>query len=363
MPSLRLALLGAFTFPAPLGSQRFAAEQERALQAAGAEVERFTYPEAGVGLRGFDPRKLGADRTLREALLARHGERPFDAVLAHNAEAALVALSARRQLGVPVVYVVHTLWEHELASWTPRALAPLVRAAGRSLDRELARRADALLVLSEPAREALGRWARGSIACIPPGHSFEPEPEPEAVEAACARLDLEPEKFVLYAGNLDGYQELELLDAAAAQLPEVTIVVATHDAGDASFAALRVVEVASVAESQLLLQGAAVAVLPRSLHGGFPIKLLHYMAAARPIVARRNVAGTLVDGESARLLPGDAEAGDFANAIQALMRDSGLRSRLGAGARAALERHHAWPERAAETLALVRASVEAASGR
>jgi glycosyltransferase involved in cell wall biosynthesis len=257
---------------------------------------------------------------------------------------------------------VHTLWEHELSSWAPGALAPLVRAAGRRLDRRLARQADALLVLSEPAREALLPWARGRVALVPPGHTFETEPAQDAVETTCTHHGLEPDRFVLYAGNLDRYQELSLLDAAAARLADIPVVVATHDAHGARFESLRVVEVDSIDESQQLLHGAAVAVLPRSLHGGFPIKLLHYMAAARAIVARRNVASTLVDGESARLLPGEADAGEFAGAIAALLRDPGLRARLGDGALGALHEHHAWPKRAAETLALVRASVAEASG-
>ncbi len=363
MPPLRLALLGAFAFPAPLGSQRFAAEQELALRDAGADVERFTYPARGVTLRGFDPRKLGADRALRAALLTAHRERAFDGVLAHNAEGALVALSARRQLGAPVVYVVHTLWEHELGSWLPSALGRLARTAGRRLDRGLARRADALLVLSEPARTALATRAAGPIACIPPGHTPEPEPADDEVDAACQRRGLTREGFALYAGNLDRYQELELLDAAAALLPGLPVVVATHDARRLHSERLRVIRVDSVGESRRLLHGAAVAVLPRRLHGGFPIKLLHYMAAARAIVARRSVADTLRDGESARLLPADADAEDFAGAIRALLADPALRARLGTGARTTLAKRHAWPERAAETLALLRASVEAASGR
>ncbi|MEN8161519.1 MAG: glycosyltransferase family 4 protein, partial [Myxococcota bacterium] len=195
MPPLRLALVGAFAFPAPLGSQRFAAEQEAALREAGAEVERFTYPTRGVTLRGVDPRKLGADRALRQALVAAHRMRAFDAVLAHNAEAALVALSARAALGIPVVYVVHALWEHELGSWLPAGLAPLTRALGRRLDTALAHRADALLVLSRPALAALEPHARGPVARIPPGHTFEPEPTSADVDAACARHGLAREGY------------------------------------------------------------------------------------------------------------------------------------------------------------------------
>ncbi|MGH7286905.1 MAG: glycosyltransferase, partial [Myxococcota bacterium] len=149
MQSLRLALLGAFAFPAPLGSQRFAAEQAEALRATGAEVELFTYPAAGVTLRGFDPRKLAADRVLGRALLAAQRARPFDGLLAHNAEAALLALSLRRRLDLSVIYVAHTLWAEELPTWLAPVLGPAARTAGGALDRALVRAADGVLVLCE----------------------------------------------------------------------------------------------------------------------------------------------------------------------------------------------------------------------
>jgi len=306
-------------------------------------------------LRGLSPAKLAADRALRDALVAAQPRRAFDAVLAHNAEAALVALSARRKTGVPVVYVVHALWAHELESWLPRGLAPVARGVGRGLDRALAARADGMIVLSRAAHDALAPHARGPIACIPPGWTPEPDPSSDAILAACTRHGLAREGYAIYAGNLDRYQELPLLDAAAGAIPELPVVVATHDASGARFEHLRVVQVGSVAESQALVAGAALAVLPRRLHGGFPIKLLHYMAASRAIVARRTVADTLLDGSSARLLADDADAAAFAEVMATLASDTALRAQLGARARRTLTTAHAWPARAAETLALVRA--------
>lgn len=363
MPPLRLAVLGAFAFPAPLGSQRFFAEQAAALGTAGATVERFTYAAAGATLRGFDPRKLAADRALGRGLLAAHRTQAFDAVLAHNAEAALVALALKRRLGCPVVYVAHTLWAEELESWCPPRLEPTARVVGRALDRALARRADALLVLSEAARRALAPEANGPLACIPPGHTSEPPLAADAVANACARHQLALDGFALYAGNLDRYQALGVLDAAAAREPGLPIVIATHDARRARFRHVRVIEVRSVEEMRCLVHAAAVALLPRQSLGGYPIKLLHCMQAGRAIVARRGVADTLVHRESGWLLPDDAGPDDFAAAIRALAADPPLRARLGGAARSVLAAQHAWPARAEQTLALVRAALSRGPGR
>jgi glycosyltransferase involved in cell wall biosynthesis len=360
MEPLRLALLGAFAFPAPLGSQCFFAEQADALRRAGAEVECFTYAAEGATLRGFDPRKLAADRKLARDLASAHRAQRFDAVLAHNAEAALVALALRRRTRAPVLYVAHTLWGEELETWLP---APAARAAGAALDRMLARRSDAVLALSHAGARALAPHAHGLVARIAPGHTPEPAPKPEAVAAACAHHGLLPDGFALYAGNLDRYQDLAVLDAAAAQEPGLPLVVATHDARRARLPNLRVIVVSSLDEMRGLVHGAAIALLPRRSRGGFPIKLLHYMAAGRAIVARAGVADTLLHGESGWLLGEDAASGDFAAALRALTSDPALRARLGAGARSVLAEQHAWPARAAETLALARAAVARNVGR
>jgi glycosyltransferase involved in cell wall biosynthesis len=360
MPPLRLALLGAFAFPAAYGSQRYAAEQAEALRAAGAAVEFLHYGAVGARLRGFDPAKLAADRALRDALLAAHRRAPLDAVLAHNAEAALVARAARRRGGPAVVYVAHTLWAEEAETWLP---LPGLRLAGAALDRALARAADGVLALSPAAERALAPHARGPLARIPPGHTPEPAPAAADVAAACAQHGLAPEGYAVYAGNLDRYQDLGVLDAAAAADPGLPLVVATHEAARPRFRRLRVVRVGGVAEARCLVHGAAVALLPRRHAGGFPIKTLQYMAAGRAIVLREGLAGALVHGESACCLPGGASPADFAAAIRALAGDAALRAKLGAGARAALAAQHAWPALAERTLALVRAAVAFARSR
>ncbi len=295
-----------------------------------------------------------ANAALLAAWVAAARRRRFDAVLAHNVEAALVALAARPFVRAPVVYVAHTLFGVELPTYGPRALAAGLRAAGRALDRGVASRAAAVVALSEAARAELARAARGPVEVIPPG--LAPRPPPPAAEraAACARAGVEAGRFALYAGNLDAYQDLAELADAAARLPELPVVVATHAAEAKAPPGLRVVRVAGSDEVRALTFAAAVAVHPRRAPGGFPVKLLNYMEASRPIVARAGVADGFEHERNAVLLaPGDGPEA-LAGALRRLAAEPERAARLGRGARRLLEERHAWPALAEHLLALVR---------
>ena len=362
----------------PQGSQVYAREQLEALARAGARVTLFCYGSgtgpmpAGIECvrvaRALSPRRTRAgpsalkplaDAALAAQLVRVGRRRRFDALLAHNAEATLAALAARRALRAPVVYVAHTLWEEELGCWAPAALAGVAGALGARLDGALAARADAVLALCAEAAERLGPRARGPLRVIPPGLEARPAPAHAVQERACARAHVLPGRFALYAGNLDRYQELGLLDAAARALPELPLVVATHEEPPARAGALRFHRVEDAAEARALAFAASAAVLARRRPGGFPIKLLNYMDAGRAIVARRGVAPGLEHARSAWLVAPDAGPEEFAAALRALAADPARARSLGAGARAALEAEHAWPALARRTLALAAEAAEA----
>jgi len=375
---LRIAAIGAFPFPLPQGSQVFARDHSLALVRAGARLTLFCYGR-GIGddppglrvvriPRPLSPRRLasgpGAGKPLADlalaARLARSGRREgFDIALAHNAEAALAALAARPASGVPVVYVAHTLMGSELGRFAPRALRPLLDLAGGWLDRRIAAACDGVLALDAAAARSLGAHAGGPLALVPPGLEPGPAPSRARIAGACARRGLAPGGFVLYAGNLDPYQDLDRLAAAARRLPGVPFAVATHAPGRAP-EGLRTLRLDDVEEGRDLCFGAAVCVLPRCAPGGFPIKLLNYMEASRPIVARAALAHGLVHDRSAWLVADDADDAALAAAIRALIDDPARARRLGAGARRALESRHAWPDAARRTLELASAVATAA---
>jgi glycosyltransferase involved in cell wall biosynthesis len=369
---MRLALVLAAPFPLYQGSQVFVADQARALRTAGAATTLFCYG-AGTGdddpglplvrtpprltpgmLRSsIHPAKSVADAALAFSLARAQRRQRFDALLAHNSEAAAIALLARPWLDVPIVYVVHTLLRYELSAYGPHALRSTLDAVGGALERVIARRADAILTLCEEARLALAPSARGPVAVIPPGLEPAPPPTLAACEAACRRHGLEPAGFVLYTGNVDRYQDLDRLDAAAGRLPGTPVVVATHDRRGAGLRGLRVVEVADADEMRALLHACAIAVLPRRRPGGFPVKLLNYLEAARPVVAFERVACGLEHGRTGWLLPEAAGAEDLARAIRTLRADPARAEAIGRAGRRHLDVHHGWKGRAAQTLELV----------
>ncbi len=374
----RLAILGAFPYPYPQGSQVYLTDQARALSAA-ADPVLLTYGrgrgELPSDLRVVRAPRRSSTRALRSGpqwgkpvadagllltLVSAHRRHRFEAVLAHNAEAALVAMAARRVTGVPVIYVAHTVLRHELSAYGPPRWARVLDALGASVDRRIARSADAVIALCPEAARALRPEARGPVRVIPPGLEVREAPPLAFRERVCSELRLRPGRFVLYAGNLDGYQDLDLLAAAAEQLPESAgpVIVATHDAPESeldrpAWKRLRFVEIEPFEKIRALCFAAGVLVVTRRRPGGFPVKLLNYMETGRPIVAFEQVAAGLEHDREAWLLPADAGAPELARALHTLRESPRMGERLGRAARLHLEAHHTWPELAAETLDLV----------
>ena len=378
----RLALLAAFPFPLPQGSQVYVAEQARALARAGADVTLLCYGhglqddetlaalhEAGVRIRtapaplsrtplraGPSLRKLVADAALLGTLAAEARREPFDTILAHNGEAACIALAARPRLVARVVYVAHTLFENELCAYLPAGAARSARAKraigtlGRRLDRFLAARADAVITLTGAAAAALRPFARGRVTHAPPAIDAAPAPPSAEVGAALARHGLTRGGFAVYAGNLDAYQDLALLAGAAARLGRDEVAIVTHDPRRWPPPGPRVIRVASAAEARCLLFGAALAVVPRRCVGGFPIKVLNYAEAGLAIVGFEGVLDEFTHGRDAWLLPTSAGAGELAGAIRTLRGDPALAARLGEAARGLLGERFSWKSAIAAAL-------------
>ena len=345
---LNVAVVGACPFPVPQGSQVYLAETAANLETLGHDVRLVVY---GYGAGGDPlglaihraPRIPGTARTdagpslgkpLLDALLVRTLRRvvrrhDVDVVDAHNYEGLLVALAAGFR---PIVYHAHNAMADELPYYF-RGKSVAARFGGW-LDRTFPRRADRVVVPHERLAEYLedSGCAREAIEIIPPSVDV------REFEVCESREEIPP---ILYTGNLDGYQNLDLLRRAMTIVretaPGAELLIATSSPRAVSWATL--VHTPDFASLKRALHRDCVFACPRVSWSGYPIKLLNAMAAGLAIVCCRSAAHPLTD-ERDGLIVEDDDAGAFADAILRLMRDVELRSALGERARAtAMSKH------------------------
>jgi glycosyltransferase involved in cell wall biosynthesis len=345
---LRIALVGACPFPVPQGSQVFIRDNALALQALGHEVHLVVYgygegrdtsgltihrcrriPGEGKTAAGPSMAKPFQDLAMVMKLRQVVERHRIDAVIAHNYEALLVGLAAGKR---PLIYHAHNAMSDELPYYFRWTAGPA--KLGRWLDRTFPRKADRVIV---PHQRLAGHLvvrgcAHDRISVIPPplrAEDFD----------VCSAGDALPP--VLYTGNLDAYQNLGLLFVAMERVrkrfPEARLQIATAE--DASFPDAEVVPVKGFDALHQVLAEDSVLALPRVSWSGYPIKLLNAMAAGKAIVACHSAAYPLTHEVDALIVPDDNVAA-FTEALIRLMTDPKLRKKLGAAARAKVEREH-----------------------
>jgi len=376
---MRIAVVAACPFPSPQGSQVLVGEMCEALVGRGHDVELLTYGQgsgeakASGTYRHRRIRRLPGDDALRsgptlmkpalDLLLARALSRMlrrerFDVVHAHNYEAGAIAVAARVASRVPVVYHGHSIMAEELPSYfSSRVARQCAGLIGTGFDRTVPRAADHVIALSRDAAVTMRRAgvADENLSVVPPALADVGE-VPSRAEARRA-LGLTEARFIIgYCGNLDVYQDLEIVAAAIARMgpsggtTAPLWLVITHSL-DTRFESMiertgaepwtRVVLVRSFAEARAGMAACDALALPRRALSGFPIKLLNYMAAARPVVA--GIAGErLLGADGALCMPAGDEPTRWVEAFDALRRDSARAEAIGRAARQRFESHHTW---------------------
>jgi glycosyltransferase involved in cell wall biosynthesis len=346
---MRVALVIAGPYPAFRGSQVLVSHLALGLRQRGHTVRLVTYgPDRGVR-PGPRPTRLALDVLLTARLWRAARRQRIEIIHAHNYEAAIAGLLVGRALGRPVVYHGHSALAAELPLYVSSAAARrCMLLLGRLLDTQVPRRADGCIAVSDElgARLREAGVAADALACIEPALA-PAELEPTSDEAAA-------DGVVCYAGNLDGYQNLDFLLRSFALVraaePEARLVLVSHPdahrhadrlAAAGPGAGVEIVLAASYDEVRAHLRRAAVAVCPRAERSGFPMKLLTYLAMGKAVVACTGSAKRLVDGVTARVVPDDDVAG-FADAIVSLLRDPAARGWLGRAARRSVEDGAAW---------------------
>ncbi|MFT5686428.1 MAG: glycosyltransferase involved in cell wall biosynthesis [Myxococcota bacterium] len=357
MRPLRIVQAAAFPYPTAQGSQVYVRGMSRALARRGHRITVACYGHGDGGrdpgvtvvrtpqLPGYHNLRAGPDLikpVLDLALAATIARLPADIVHAHNYEAPLSAVLAGLRRPVPMVYTAHNTMGEELHTYFQRPTARLLaRRLGGLLDRCVPRLADHAIAINPATAPFLHRMGCPAVSVIPPG--VDPD---ELPLTAPARLP--PGPWVVYAGNPDAYQDLDILFDAMRRIPEVglLLVSASPQRAFAGLGMQRVhfVQTADFAVVRTWLAAASLAVLPRTVCSGFPIKLLNYLGMGLPTVASAGAVG---------LMPGvvpvpDHDPAAMARAIEALLRHPGRRHALGAEAREHVLTRCTWDGRAAE---------------
>jgi len=368
-------MVAACPYPTMQGTQVYIREMVRALVERGHLVHLVTYghgEDLDCGgavlhrtplLPGYRKLRSGPDlqKPLLDALmvapllrLARRGA--IDLIHAHNYEAPLPAYLVRSVTGVPVLYNAHNLMADELHRYfNGRARRRLARGLAGLLDREIPRRADRCLAISEDAVPALvGLGVRPEdIDCLAPAVHWDQFAD---FEANPGRRVARP--TVVYTGNPDRYQDLDVLLRALSllhrQLPSARLLLVTGVKPTETLAlarsldlpadALEVRVTSRWAEIRQAMASAQIAALPRGLCRGFPIKLLNYQAVGLPVVACAGSAKGLSDGRHGVVVP-DGDHRQFADALLQLFTDPARRRRMGQAARTSVKRKHTWEQR------------------
>lgn len=349
----RVALVVAGPYPWLRGSQVLVQHLAQGLEERGHHVDVVTYGPHRGHRPGPRPARIGLDVALTVRLWRLVRRNRIEVIHAHNYEAAIAGLIVGRLTGRPLVYHGHSAMAEELPTYVTSARARRwMGSLGRLLDAQVPRRADFCIAVTEE----LGAHLRHAgvtdraLACIAPAGS------PAELRAAPSLGPARGVGTVCYAGNLDGYQNLEFLLQSFALIraahPDARLVLLTHaDAlGHAARltsqglgAGVEIAQATSYDEVRERLAEADVAVSPRAERSGFPMKLLNYMAAGKAIVACAGSAKGVEDGVTGRVVPDD-DPSAFAAAVGALLDDPDERDRLGAAARQAVEDPAAWEQ-------------------
>ncbi len=374
---LRICMLAACPFPANHGTPGSIREMAEAVSGLGHEVHIITYPFGeDIPLRGPQlhrvPDLTGESRvvvgpTIRRPLydlqmvfktLEVIRVHRSQVIHAHGYEAALVAILCRALTGIPFLYSGHNTMADELPSY--RFIRPnwLARGLARMLDSFVPRAADRCL----PHSTNIERFflAEGLGARTEPIVNFGIDVDWVAGGDAAAvrqRYGLGDDPVILYTGVLDEFQRLDLLLAAmkevvwyeprARLLIVVTIPQAGHQARIRRQADelgvggnVLLTEPQPLAAVRDFLAAGDVAVVPRPNAPGFPIKLLNYMAAAKPCVlfASSATAG-LVHGRNVLLAAPDTSQA-LGQGILELLRDRDLAQSLGQQGYRHVREHH-----------------------
>src|SRR5262245_14979424 len=296
------------------------------------------------GIRpGFSLKKLACDAVMAIQCMAMLARGRYQLVHALE-ESAFIAMVAGWIFRVPYVYDMDSSLAQQMEEKYP-SLRP-VRAVLEWFERAAVRRSLGVVAVCPALRDVARRHAPGVPVRVIEDFSLLDAgvgPAPESLAATIGRSG----PIVLYVGNLEFYQGIDLLIEAfahaAPSVPGAELVVIGGAADDIARYRARCATLGIGDRVHLLgprplaalgglLRQAAVVVSPRIRGQNTPMKVYSYLDSGRPLLATDLPTHTqVIDGSIAMLAA--PEPAPFGEALAALLRDGALRDRLASEAR------------------------------
>ena len=346
-------MLAACPYPTAQGTQALIGELATGCARLGHEIHLVAYGHSSLqrkepfaihrtpNIPGYHRVRSGPDmaKPFLDTMMVRTALRVVQkhrcqVIHAHNYEGALAGWFVSRLSGVPLLYHGHNWMADELPSYFQfRPLARASKTAGAILDRTIPRLAHRVIALHQTMAQHLEDFGvpHQKIQVVAPGI----DPEPWTGTEPATRKDI-----VLYAGNLDSYQNLQLAFHAMAlvtkKVPTARLVMATPNdpalarqmaSEHRANAWCEVVHARDAAATAREYARAKVAVCPRTSPSGFPVKILNAMAAGVPVVACRSGAMGLESGAGVETVDDDDHE-SMARSIVELLINGSHRSML-----------------------------------
>ncbi len=371
---MRILLIAPQPFFSQRGTPINVRQMVQTLCEAGHEVHLATYPMGEAvempnlvihrawpvpGVRavpiGFSWRKVALDAMLALRVWALLAGKRFDVVHAVE-ESVFFALPPALLRGIPVIYDLDS-WLSDQLEYGGRVKSPAILKMLRGMERAALLRSSLAITVSASLSEAVRAMHPGALVAQIEDSPIEEAlraPDPARMTGLRESFGIGERRAIVYTGNLESYQGIELLLLAFARVASMREDAALVLVGGspAQIGAVRARAAELGIDDRVLLVGQRPAeempewmamgrllVSPR-LHGGnTPLKLFSYMWSATPIVATNLPTHTQVlDASSAMLCAPTAES--MASAIVAVLDDPARFASLGLTARARVARDY-----------------------
>ena len=371
---MRILLIAPQPFFSQRGTPINVRQMVQTLCEAGHEVHLATYPMGEAvempnlvihrawpvpGVRavpiGFSWRKVALDAMLALRVWALLAGKRFDVVHAVE-ESVFFALPPALLRGIPVIYDLDS-WLSDQLAYGGRVKSPAILKMLRGMERAALLRSSLAITVSASLSEAVRAMHPGALVAQIEDSPIEEAlraPDPARMTGLRESFGIGERRAIVYTGNLESYQGIELLLLAFARVASMREDAALVLVGGspAQIGAVRARAAELGIDDRVVLVGQRPAeempewmamgrllVSPR-LHGGnTPLKLFSYMWSATPIVATNLPTHTQVlDASSAMLCAPTAES--MASAIVAVLDDPARFASLGLTARARVARDY-----------------------